>query len=387
MRKQITLVLLVLMMCVFGGTLAEENYLKIGSFSEGMAAVQNSEGLWGYIDGSGEIVIPCEWEDAGEFKDGIASVRKDWKYGCINTSGQLVIDCEWKGYSPISFSEGLAPVKNNDDLWGFIDTTGTVIIPCEWEGFLEPCFSEGLAAVEKDGMMGFINKAGEIVIPCQYENCHDFSHGYALVQDDEGFFFINGTGAVAFPAFPRAVQADSFREDGIAFLGFDDNTGVFIDINGRILCTLSEEYRIRSNFHEGLAGIAKQNEQGEWSGCEGYIDRTGTVAIPLELYSSYYGFANGRACIPDRSVSDDSMRYGIIDYSGTLIYPLMLDWPIEFTDTVATAVQDKQSGAINTDGIVVVPFLYDDVKVGDGIILCLREGQISLFDYDGNKLD
>lgn len=278
-------------------------------------------------------------------------------------------------------------MKNNDDLWGFIDTTGTVIIPCEWEGFLDPCFSEGLAAVKKDGMMGFINKVGEIVIPCQYEYCHDFSHGYALVQDDEGFFFINGTGAVAFPAFPRAVQADSFREDGIAFLGFDDNTGVFIDINGRILCTLSEEYRIRSNFHEGLAGIAKQNEQSEWSGCEGYIDRTGTVAIPLELYSSYYGFANGRACIPDRSVFDDNMRYGIIDYSGTLIYPLMLDWPIEFTDTVAAAVQDKQSGAINTDGIVVVPFLYDDVKVGDGIILCLREGQISLFDYDGNKLD
>ncbi len=387
MRKQIILVLLALMMCVFGGALAEENYLKIGSFSEGMAAVQNSKGLWGYIDGSGEIVIPCEWEEAGEFKDGMASVRKDRKYGCINTSGQLVIACEWDGHSQISFSEGLAPVQNNDGLWGFIDKTGTVIIPCEWEGFLDPCFSEGLAAVKKDGMMGFINKVGEIVIPCQYEYCHDFSHGYALVQDDEGFFFIDGTGAVAFPAFPRAVQADSFREDGIAFLGFDDDTGVFIDTNGRILCTLSEEYRIRSNFHEGLAGIAKQNEQGEWSGCEGYIDQTGAVAIPLELYSSFYSFANGRACIPEESGSDKNMRYGIIDHSGTLIYPFMLDWAIEFTDTVAAAVQDKQSGAINTDGIVVVPFLYDDVKVGDGIILCLREGQISLFDYDGNRLD
>ena len=120
MRKQITLVLLVLMIGLFGGSLAEESFLRINSFSEGMAAVQNLEGLWGYIDRSGKIVIPCEWEEAGEFNGGIASVRKGWKYGCINASGQLVIACEWNGYSPISFSEGLAPVQNNDGLWGLL---------------------------------------------------------------------------------------------------------------------------------------------------------------------------------------------------------------------------------------------------------------------------
>ena len=74
MRKQITLVLLVLMIGLFGGSLAEESFLRINSFSEGMAAVQNLEGLWGYIDRSGKIVIPCEWEEAGEFNGGNMAV-------------------------------------------------------------------------------------------------------------------------------------------------------------------------------------------------------------------------------------------------------------------------------------------------------------------------
>ncbi len=231
MRKLLLLFLVVTLICLFHTAMADEGFLRIESFSEGLAAVQNMERRWGYIDKTGTLVIPCEWEEAKEFKDGIARIKKDDKYGWINTSGQLVINCEWKECATF-FSEGLAAVKNDEGLWGFIDTTGTVTIPFRWDGPLVPKFSEGLAAVNKGDAMGFISKAGEEVIPCQYKFCNSFSHGYALVQDNSGLFFIDTTGTDAFPEFPHTDLADSFREDGIAYIGFEDHTGCFIDTDG-----------------------------------------------------------------------------------------------------------------------------------------------------------
>lgn len=386
MRKAITMILIIVLACLCEIGIADPAVVKIEAFSDGLAAVQNADGLWGYIDKTGEIVIPCEWERAGAFSNGIASVEKNMKYGCINTAGQLIVPCQWNHFSPISFSEGLAAVQNDDGLWGFIDMTGTLVIPCAWEGGLPPSFSGGLAAVEKDGRMGYINGSGEIVIPCDFKYAHAFSHGFAAVMDDHGLYFIDNSGSIAFPDIPYATGIDSFREDGIAFLAFDDYTGIFIDTDGNTVCSLTAEYRFRSNYREGLAGIAKLKEQGEWSGCEGYIDKTGAIIIPLELYSSYNRFMNGVVCVQDGSVSSAGTHYGVIDHTGTVVYPFILDKAVEFKDTVAAAVQEGQYGAINTDGSVIVPFVYDDVKVGDGVIICLSQNQITLFDYNGEAL-
>ena len=388
MRKIIMMILVIALAssCEVGKADNTNAILRINAFSEGLAAIQNANGLWGYIDQTGKIVIPCEWESAGSFNKGIASIRKYGKYGCINSMGQLIVPCQWNGYSPISFSEGLAAVQNEDKLWGFIDMSGVLVIPCVWEGVLTPRFSGGLAAVEKDGKMGYINTNGDVVIPCDYQYASAFSHGFAGVQDKEGLFFIDTSGSIAFPEIPHATGLDSFREDGIAFLEFDDYTGIFIDTKGNTVCSLTAEYRYRSNFREGLAGIAKQNEQGEWIGCEGYIDRTGTIVIPLELHSSYHYFMSGLACVPDGPVSSADTPYGVINRSGTLVYPFSLDKVVEFKDTVTEAVQGEQFGAINTDGRILIPFMYDDVKVGDGIILCLKQNEISIFDYNGKAL-
>lgn len=387
-RKMTAIILAVLLVCLCGSALAEGGYKSIAPFSEGLAPVQDADGLWGYIDKTGTLVIPCEYENAYAFDGGVAGVRKDRKYGCIDAAGQTVIACEWGGYSPISFSEGLAAVQNAEGLWGFIDTTGTLVLPCEWENVFVPRFSEGLAAVKKDDKTGYINTAGEIVIPCAYKYGNPFSHGYALVQDDEGLFFITPSGEEAFPDFPRAIQGDTFRDDGTAILGFRDKTGVFIDTDGNVLCSISEDYSFRSNFREGLAGIATHDENGDWTGHEGYIDRTGAVVIPLELYSAQSWFRNGRVSVPDSKITmARTERYGVIDQAGNVIYPFTLEKSVEFFDTVAAAVQDGRTGAINTDGEVVVPFEYDDVKVGDGVVLCLAGGEISLFDYNGTKLN
>ncbi|MCR4932544.1 MAG: WG repeat-containing protein [Bacteroidales bacterium] len=169
------------------------------NFSEGLAQVKDSKG-WGFIDKNGRLVIPCQWESAGGFSDGLASVRdNNDNYGYIDKSGRLVIPCIWKkGWA--SFNEGLAYVGDNNGKYGFIDKSGRIIIPCQYGRAKD--FSEGLAAVydtEKKGY-GYIDKNGRIVIPCQWKEAYDFGacgEGYARVVDSRGkYAYIDRTGSV-----------------------------------------------------------------------------------------------------------------------------------------------------------------------------------------------
>jgi hypothetical protein len=87
---------------------------------------------------------------------------------------QLVIPFTWK-YTRC-FSEGLAPVVNDDVMWGFIDKNGQTVIPCIWKGARDFC--EGLAPVMNDDRKwGFIDKNGENVIPCKWLDVDHFTEG------------------------------------------------------------------------------------------------------------------------------------------------------------------------------------------------------------------
>lgn len=63
-------------------------YQNVGSFSEGLAAVQVSTGRWGFINQHKTMVIQPRFQDAKEFKDGKAAVKFDGRWGFINKRGE-----------------------------------------------------------------------------------------------------------------------------------------------------------------------------------------------------------------------------------------------------------------------------------------------------------
>lgn len=56
-------------------TLIEAQYEDAGQFNEGLAAVKEN-GKWGYIDETGETVIPFQYDKAYLFREGLALVGK-----------------------------------------------------------------------------------------------------------------------------------------------------------------------------------------------------------------------------------------------------------------------------------------------------------------------
>ena len=59
-------------------------------FSEGLCAVRR-DGLYGYIDKKGKLVIPYKFQQAGLFLNGLAKVSINHKHGFINAKGEEVI--------------------------------------------------------------------------------------------------------------------------------------------------------------------------------------------------------------------------------------------------------------------------------------------------------
>ena len=54
------------------------------------------DGKYGYINERGEMVIPCQYDSAGNFSsNGLARVKIDGKYGYINEKGEVVIPAEY----------------------------------------------------------------------------------------------------------------------------------------------------------------------------------------------------------------------------------------------------------------------------------------------------
>jgi hypothetical protein len=169
-------------------------------FCEGMAIVSLDDLSDGVIDKTGREVVPCgKYDDIEEYHEGFARVKKDDRYGFVDKTGREVIPCEYDWAT--DFYEGLSKVKKDDEEC-YIDKDRRVVLkPAELGILVADCFSDGLAKVicESGGKRGYIDRAGQLVIPYKYDEAHDFHDGLAMVKLDHIWGFIDKTGQMVLP--------------------------------------------------------------------------------------------------------------------------------------------------------------------------------------------
>lgn len=96
---------------------------------------------YGYISQSLQLEIALIYENAMDFSDGMAAVKKDGKWGYINKNGVTVIPFEFD-------SCAAADAVGNDCAFAFVG---------------------GLAPVSKNGKFGIINKKAETVVEFEFD--------------------------------------------------------------------------------------------------------------------------------------------------------------------------------------------------------------------------
>ncbi|WP_100630309.1 WG repeat-containing protein [Algoriphagus formosus] len=86
-------------------------FIKAEPFSEGLAAVQNEDGLWGFIDRNGQVKVPFIYRrKPGQFHSGrVKVINSQNLVGYIDTKGELEIPAKFS--SATDFYKGKAIAK------------------------------------------------------------------------------------------------------------------------------------------------------------------------------------------------------------------------------------------------------------------------------------
>lgn len=97
-------------------------------FIDGYAMVSEG-GKWGAIDVTGKVCVPVTWNDISRHSEGYFAVSgPDGLWGFVNTEGILVVPCQYKQVE--LFTDGCAEVWPDDEgesIW--INTEGAIICP------------------------------------------------------------------------------------------------------------------------------------------------------------------------------------------------------------------------------------------------------------------
>jgi hypothetical protein len=160
-------------------------------FSESLAPYRAADNTFGFIDESGNVAIPAQFEGVGYFHDGLAWAKANKMIGFIDKKGSWVIEPSFAVGKDFDPSTGLARIKK-DDRWGYVSKSGEIkhIDDTEiWEDF-----SNGLARGRKNKKFGFLNSKGEWVIAPQFDGSRDFKNGYAAVEKDNKWGIIDTSG-------------------------------------------------------------------------------------------------------------------------------------------------------------------------------------------------
>ncbi|MBZ5516641.1 MAG: WG repeat-containing protein [Acidobacteriia bacterium] len=185
------------------------------------------DGLWGYKDIQGKVMIKPQFEMAEEFSaEGVAPVVDGNGWAYINASGKVVIRPFVVDNGPDYFTEGLARFTR-EGKFGFFNKWGRVVIAPKFD-FAAP-FAEGLAAfcqgcreepsgehrLVKGGKWGFINRRGEIVIPAKFDEVEIFRDGRAHVKAEGKWQYIDKGGN---PMTSDSIGSASMEADGTIVL-------------------------------------------------------------------------------------------------------------------------------------------------------------------------
>lgn len=160
-------------------------------FSEGLAPI-NIEGVFGYIDTLGQIVIKPKYKSVGHFNGGVAWAKNiDGRVGYIDKSGLWLVEPIFlRGYD-YDQQSAYARVKSTRG-WGYIDTANQFNRLGVTRDFFN--FHDGLAINKEKGKFGFIDRTGSWVIKPEFDLVHQFKNGFARVQISDKWGLIDKKG-------------------------------------------------------------------------------------------------------------------------------------------------------------------------------------------------
>ncbi|MDL2273802.1 WG repeat-containing protein [Oscillospiraceae bacterium OttesenSCG-928-G22] len=337
-------------------------YDDMKTASEGLLAVKLGK-EWGYIDGTGRVVVSPQYDYCAQFSEGRAAVNQNGKWAFIDREGALLTEFAYDDVQ--TFSEGLCAVRQGGK-WGYIDGSFSLVIPCQFDA--ANLFSEGLAAVMKGGKYAYIDANGAAATGYRYTAARGFSEGLAAVSGENGKWgYIDKTGKTVVPLeYELAYRFEGGR--GV-LEGRQNGQAIFAiaDKSGRL--TVDRLWQWMGMFSDGLAAV-------KIDGRAGFADGSGKLKISARFESTGM-FSDGFAAVKFGG------KWGYIKRDGTLLTSYAFDEAGPFSGGLAPVKTGGRYTFIHPDGALLSAFSFDAVGTpSDGLCPVAKGGKYALF-HDG----
>jgi hypothetical protein len=322
------------------------------------------KGKWGYIDKTGKVVVPMKFASAEQFSEGmgrftmaVPKTKKGLRYGCgfVDASGNIAVKPIYNDAG--DFHDGVARVTvgilDDNCKSGFVDKKGAYVIP-------------------------LVIRAGPRALPW---GITDFSEGLACNLDFSGNPpFIDkhcnkiGLSNIRYGGHDYEVDIEGFKEGYAIVTDYMSGKNLYGYIDKKWNVFIAPQYDSASQFHDGLARVAK-------NGNNGYIDTAGNAVIELK-YDNASDFSEGFASVQMNG------EWHVIDTKGNVVIKQGFKQALTFSEGLAPIQVNKKWGYINTKGEVVIKSQYtsaDKFMGGVAKVNCEYTKNQTTWDYINSK--
>lgn len=367
---------------------------------------QNEKGKWGYVDESGSTVIGYKYDEAGNFKDGRAMVKKGDNYGYIDPDGKTIIDIKYNiiEYQSTSIYRVAADGKYKDGVlfdekYGFITTDGTVLLKPEYEEI--GAFKNGMAYIKKGDNYGYINDRIEIVIPCKYKAVGSFNTDGVVWVNDGGKFEKDSPGKISGGKFGiidttgNIIVKPEYSMAGV-FKPYEQTLSESrlnkMDPTERNITKQAGSHRLltKSVIDTHPFSLLPDSVPGYWASKKkdgsknAVIDRQGNIIIKEGKYRQAFYPEEGMAMV--RPKNPYEVNYLDIA-AGKLLFKKSIYGGWSFMDGVAVASSDGSSWyLIDKQGNKVTETYENIYPRRDGVYIVKAEAGYGLLDKQGKVI-
>lgn len=180
-------------------------------FARGMATIQNDDGSWGYINASGDTIVPANYSSANLFLYDDYAMVVDMaqpgdsavNFSVIDKSGKIMFTASTAEYQPIQpyYINGVLPVMKGDTIVCLNEDGKEVANPIDDKEKVEKAgyndFSRtpsGDYIVMKEGKTGMVDKDNKPLIPIEHDNLIDINGERLIAVDGDTYHIVDRTG-------------------------------------------------------------------------------------------------------------------------------------------------------------------------------------------------
>lgn len=307
-----------------GKVVIDYQYQNVHAFNGEVTLVQK-ENLWGFINKKGETVVPFSFSEVQKYLNiKMVRAKKENFWYLYNLDGELLIEDKFEDISPLI---GDKMTVRKDGKSGLMDANGKYIIKPKYEAVTY--FGGDMVQVKKRGKYGYRTTKNKRAVPIKYDDIGRFygTRAKAKRKGKWGIIDTKGKKVLKFNfEYIGEFTYDSYLQEQYAPYVYGTRVGKISSWGASVPFSYEEIADETRRIDANLVLFRFGKDYG-------VVDNKGHIVIN-PFYKNPIIFSEGVAAVTDGE------KFGFIDKTGKIVYPLVLDKAENFIDATAKIVKN-----------------------------------------------